>query len=127
NKILLTVHRRENWELLDAFFNKLVSYVENNPNITIVYPMHFNSHIQKKAIKYLANKKNITILNALDSNEFYGHLQTCELVITDSGGVQEEATFLNKKMIIIRDKTERTYQNQFIQNIAIEDDRLFEV
>lgn len=127
NKILLTVHRRENWEFLDIFFTKIVSYVENNPNITIIYPMHFNGHIQKIANKYLDNKKNITILNALDSNEFYSHLQTCELVITDSGGVQEEATFLNKKMIVIRDKTERTYQNQFIRNISIEDDRLFEV
>lgn len=126
NKILLTVHRRENWEFLDVFFSKLANYLEKNPHITLIYPMHFNTSIQAKAHHYLSISPNIEILHALSSKEFYKHLQTCELVITDSGGVQEEATFLNKKTIIIRDKTERYYQNQQIRNMSIEDDQLLE-
>ena len=127
NKVLLTVHRRENWKMLDDFFGKLAIYLEKNPHITMIYPMHFNIQIQEIAKKHLSNIRNITISNALDSIEFYNHLQTCELVITDSGGLQEEATFLNKKMLVIRDKTERIFRNQNICNIAINDDQLFPI
>jgi len=126
-KILMTVHRRENWKYLDSFFSKLAIFAKENKHITIIYPMHFNSTIQVLANKYFSNMENITLLKPLASEEFYKHLITSELIITDSGGVQEEASFLNKKIIVIREKTERNYQDQFIRNISINDDHLFKI
>jgi UDP-N-acetylglucosamine 2-epimerase (non-hydrolysing) len=126
NKILLTVHRREIWDLLEMFFSKLVNYAKRNPNLLIIYPMHFNISIQKLAKKYFSDIENVKLFEALSSNDFYKHLQSSELIITDSGGVQEEASFLNKKMIVIRDKTERNYKTQFNRNIAMNDEQLFE-
>jgi UDP-N-acetylglucosamine 2-epimerase (non-hydrolysing) len=125
NKILLTVHRRENLEFLDVFFIRLGEYAKKHSNIEIIYPMHFNPFIQNLANKYLSCIDNIKISYALSSQDFYAHLQTAEVVVTDSGGVQEEATFLNKKLIIIRNKTERYHQNQFNKIIAIDDTQLF--
>ena len=127
NKILMTVHRRENWEYLDNFFSKIATFAKENSHIKIIYPMHFNPDIQVLANKYFLNIENITLLKPLRSEEFYSYLLTSDLVITDSGGVQEEASFLNKKIIVIRDKTERNYQEQIIRNISINDNKLFSI
>lgn len=127
NTVLLTVHRRENWQHLEDFFIKLVEFAQVNPHLQINYPMHFNPNIQKLAIRILSDSDNIALYKPLETKEFYKHLVKAELIITDSGGVQEEASFLNKKIIVIRDKTERNYVDENTQIRSINDVSLFDV
>lgn len=124
--ILLTVHRRENWHFLEAFFTRLVNFAQNNPHIIIEYPMHFNPTIQKLAKEVLSESSNIHLYEPLEIQDFYQHLLNADLIVTDSGGVQEEATFLNKKVIVIRDKTERIFTDENIQIMSITESSLFD-
>jgi len=127
NTILLTVHRRENWSHLEEFYIRLAKFTQDNKHLHLEYPMHFNPNIQKLAFKYLSGIDNISLYKPLGTRKFYEHLMNAELVITDSGGVQEEASFLNKKIIVIRDKTERIYTDENTQISPINDASLFDV
>ncbi len=124
NTILLTIHRRENWPYLEQFFTVIARYANEHEGVQLIYPMHFNPAIQKRAKESLSNIKNLTLTQPLSSQDFYRYLSTVDLVITDSGGVQEEASFLNKKILVIREKTERYFFNQVIKQLPIQSDQL---
>jgi len=106
--ILVTGHRRES-------FGKEFSYIcwglkkiaLNNPKIQIIYPVHLNPHVQKPVKKILANIKNINLIEPLDYSSFIWLLEKSYLVLTDSGGIQEEAPSLGKPVLVMRKTTER--------------------
>jgi UDP-N-acetylglucosamine 2-epimerase (non-hydrolysing) len=104
NKVLVTLHRRENHNIMDLWFKNLNIVAENNPKLIFVLPIHPNPNVLKH--KHILSD-NIEVVNPLPHNELVNLLVNCKFVITDSGGIQEEATFLNKKSIVCRKTTER--------------------
>ena len=103
NKVLITLHRTENLKLLPQWFTALNKIASSHPSLELVYPVHPNPIIVKQAEKL----KNITLLEPLEHDAFLKILKDCRFVISDSGGIQEEASFLNKKIIVCRKTTER--------------------
>jgi UDP-N-acetylglucosamine 2-epimerase (non-hydrolysing) len=106
--ILVTGHRRENHG--QGFINicsALEQIAMENENVQIVYPVHFNPNVQKPVYKLLANIENIHLINPLSYPAFVWLMGQSYLIITDSGGVQEEAPSLGKPVLVMRDTTER--------------------
>ncbi len=106
--ILVTAHRRENWgEPLDRICNALRSIAEKYRDVSILFPMHPNPNVRMSVNSVLAQTANIFLMEPLPYHELVRVLATCYLVITDSGGIQEEAPALGKPVLVLRDETER--------------------
>lgn len=103
NKIIVTLHRRENHATIKQWFIEIDKLAKNNPNFEFIFPMHPNPNVRK----YKNILKNVKVIEPLIYDDFIKILAECRLVITDSGGIQEESSFLNKKCIICREETER--------------------
>lgn len=106
--ILVTGHRRENFG--DAFINicealKIVAL--RNPGIDIVYPVHLNPNVQKPVRNMLSDISNIYLIDPLQYEQFVYLMDKSYFIITDSGGIQEEAPSLGKPVLVMRDITER--------------------
>ena len=108
NSILVTGHRRENFG--EGFLNicrALKAIALAHPNIDIVYPVHLNPNVQKPVYEILADISNIYLIPPIDYLPFVYLMQHCHLILTDSGGVQEEAPSLGKPVLVMRNTTER--------------------
>ena len=106
--ILATVHRRENWgePLLDILegFNRLL---REFPDIAILLPMHRNPTVREPIKAILGGHSRVFLTEPLDYQELVGSIQRCYLLLTDSGGLQEEAPSLGKPVLVLRETTER--------------------
>ncbi len=106
--ILVTIHRRENFgNPLKEIFKSLKYLALKHKNIKFIYPVHPNPNVSLLANKNLNGFKNIILSKPLDYHIFIFLLNISYLVISDSGGIQEEAPFLGKPVILLRNKTER--------------------
>ena len=103
NKILVTMHRRENHYWMGEWFTKINELAIENPNLEFILPIHPNPNVQKH--KHILT--NVTVIDPLSHPELLDVLVKCKLVISDSGGLQEEGSFFNKKVIVCRTTTER--------------------
>jgi UDP-N-acetylglucosamine 2-epimerase (non-hydrolysing) len=106
--ILVTGHRRENHG--QGFINiceALREIAETHPEVQIIYPVHLNPKVQKPVYEILEHIKNINLIDPLAYPAFVWLMNRAELIITDSGGVQEEAPSLGKPVLVMRDTTER--------------------
>ncbi len=103
NKILITLHRRENHHWLDQWFIAVDMLAKLYPEYEFILPIHPNPDVQKHK-HYL---ENVKVIDPLPYNEMLKLLVKCSLVITDSGGLQEECSFFNKKCLTCRKVTER--------------------
>ena len=103
NKILVTLHRRENHDKIDEWFNTINQLAIDNPEYEFILPAHPNPNV-KKHIPILTN---VNVIDPLPHEELIKMLIKCSLVITDSGGLQEECSFFNKKCLVCRETTER--------------------
>jgi len=103
NQILITLHRNENLNIIDEWLNQIDKIACKNKNIEFLFPAHPNP----KIIEATKKVKYIKVCNPLQHHELIDYLKDCLFVITDSGGIQEEACFLNKKIIVCRKTTER--------------------
>jgi UDP-N-acetylglucosamine 2-epimerase (non-hydrolysing) len=106
--ILVTGHRRENHG--QGFINiceALKTLAINNPDIDIVYPVHLNPNVQKPVKEILSDIKNVYLIDPLQYESFIYMMNKSYFIITDSGGVQEEAPSLGKPVLVMRDTTER--------------------
>ena len=113
--ILLTAHRRENiGEAMDNIFSAVRRIAEEYPDMKIVYPMHPNPTVREKAEKTLGGVENIVLCEPLGLKDFHSLLARSVVVMTDSGGVQEEAAALGKPCLVLRDTTERTESDSLI-------------
>jgi UDP-N-acetylglucosamine 2-epimerase (non-hydrolysing) len=112
NKVLITLHRRENWNIFKDYLIELIKLAINNPILTFYFILHPNPSFKKiwDDILYIDNiniPNNITVNPPITHKELIELLSLCNYVITDSGGIQEEANFLGKYIYVLRKQTER--------------------
>lgn len=106
--IMLTAHRRENLgEPLQHMFRAIKRIVEETPDIKVIYPIHMNPVVRESANTILGDHPRIRIIEPLDVLDFHNFLARSFLILTDSGGIQEEAPSLGKPVLVMRDTTER--------------------
>lgn len=106
--ILVTGHRRESFgEPFRNICNALKEIAINNREINIIYPVHLNPNVRKPVFEILKGIKNIYLIEPLDYPEFIWLMEKSYLILTDSGGIQEEAPSLGKPVLVMRDVTER--------------------
>ncbi len=106
--ILLTAHRRENLgEPMYKIFRAVKRIAEEFKNVKIVYPIHLNPQIREIANEVLKGEDRVKIIEPLEVIDFHNFLNKSYLVLTDSGGIQEEAPSLGKPVLVLRDTTER--------------------
>lgn len=103
NKVLVTLHRRENHELMEEWFTELNRLSIIYKEIEFILPIHPNPNV----MKHRNLLTNINVVDPLNHDELLKILVECKLVISDSGGIQEECSFLNKKCLVCRTSTER--------------------
>lgn len=106
--ILLTAHRRENLgENMENIFRAVLKIVNEYPDIDLIYPVHLNPIIKNLADKMLKGHERIHMLNPLEVIDFHNISSKAHIILTDSGGVQEEAPSLGIPVLVLRDSTER--------------------
>ncbi len=105
--ILLTLHRRENWSILEALLEGIKDAVSGYEDVHLIYPVHPNPFIKNIVDKLNLKGNNITLLSPLVYSDFIHLMNRSHLIITDSGGIQEEAPYLHKPVIVVRRNTER--------------------
>ena len=106
--VLVTAHRRENFgQPLREAFGALRTIADTYDDVQLVYPVHLNPNVQGPAHELLGGHERITLLDPVSYPELVGLLDRSQLVITDSGGLQEEAPSLGKNVIVLREETER--------------------
>lgn len=109
--VVVTVHRRESWDTLDNFFMFLNRFAKQHEDFTFIYPVHKNPLLIKKANQFLSNVCLTSSMNVFDMHNLLNH---ASFIMTDSGGLQEECTFLEKPVIVLRNESERTGNNLFV-------------
>ncbi len=106
--ILITAHRRENLgEPMKHMFRAIRRVCDEHPDIKAIYPIHMNPAVRETAQAILGGDERIRIIEPLDVLDFHNFLARSYLVLTDSGGIQEEAPSLGKPVLVMRDTTER--------------------
>lgn len=106
--IMLTAHRRENLgEPMHNMFRAIRRIVDETPDVKVIYPIHMNPIVRKAADDELGNDDRIHIIEPLEVLDFHNFLSRSYLILTDSGGIQEEAPSLGKPVLVMRDTTER--------------------
>lgn len=106
--ILITAHRRENLgEPMNNMFRAIRRVMDEHTDVKAIYPIHMNPIVRKTADEFLGGDDRIHIIEPLDVLDFHNFLARCFLVLTDSGGIQEEAPSLGKPVLVMRNTTER--------------------
>lgn len=111
--VLVTSHRRESWGAeLENICDALVELVERFPKIRVIYPVHLNPNVCSTVGARLGNRNRVHLIPPVDYFQFLSLLRRCYLVLTDSGGVQEEAPIFHKPVLVLRKVTERPEASQ---------------
>ena len=106
--IMITAHRRENLgEPMHHMFKAIRRVMDKHPDVKAIYPIHMNPVVREIANEYLGDDDRIHIIEPLDVLDFHNFLSRSYLILTDSGGIQEEAPSLGKPVLVMRDTTER--------------------
>lgn len=103
NKVLVTLHRRENHYWMNEWFTELNNIAKENPDLEFILPIHPNPNVQK----HREILTHVNVIDPLNHSELLELLVKVKFVISDSGGLQEEGSFFNKKVIVCRKTTER--------------------
>lgn len=106
--ILVTIHRRENQgKALENIFNAILRVVDSTPDVKIIYPIHLNPILRETAVKILGNHPRIHLIEPLNVIDCHNIMAKSFFILTDSGGIQEEAPSLGKPVLVARNVTER--------------------
>lgn len=106
--IMITAHRRENLgEPMRNMFRAIKRIVDEKPDIKVIYPIHMNPIVRNAANEILGDCDRVRIIEPLEVLDFHNFLSQSYLILTDSGGIQEEAPSLGKPVLVMRDTTER--------------------
>ena len=106
--IMLTAHRRENLgEPMRHMFRAIKRIIDETPDTKVIYPIHMNPVVREAAYEVFGDDERIHIIEPLDVLDFHNFLSRSYLILTDSGGIQEEAPSLGKPVLVMRDTTER--------------------
>lgn len=107
-RILVTLHRRENWESsLDQALAALLEIRDRLANVEIVFVAHANPMLRQRVLAYLGDQARVRVIGPLDYLSFLAQLKSASVVLSDSGGVQEEAPVFGVPVLVLRDSTER--------------------
>jgi len=118
NKVLITFHRRENWDYVKEFIIELNKLVEKYNHLEFIWYLHPNKDLQEKVKQFI--HKNVSLEEPLNHYDFSKKIASCYTLLTDSGGIQEEASFLGKQTIVLRKTTERNHiKYPYIQTIEL--------
>ena len=105
---MITAHRRENLgEPMKNMFRAIKRVMEEHPDVKAIYPIHMNPVVRETANAILGEDDRIHIIEPLEVVDFHNFLNKSYLILTDSGGIQEEAPSLGKPVLVMRDTTER--------------------
>lgn len=106
--VLVTAHRRENWgEPLENICNAILDIAKEYPNVKFVYPVHLNPIVRDTVFSMLGNTENVILIDPVDVMDMHNLISRCYMVMTDSGGLQEEAPAFGKPVLVMRTETER--------------------
>lgn len=106
--ILLTAHRRENLgQPMENMFKAINRILEENDGYKVIYPVHLNPRVQEVAKKLFENNDKVKLIEPLEVVDFHNLIAKSHIILTDSGGIQEEAPSLGKPVLVLRDTTER--------------------
>ncbi len=106
--IMITAHRRENLgEPMRNMFRAIRRVCDEHPDVKAIYPIHMNPAVREIANEILGGEERIRIIEPLDVLDFHNFMARCHMILTDSGGIQEEAPSLGKPVLVMRDTTER--------------------
>ncbi|MCT4507603.1 MAG: UDP-N-acetylglucosamine 2-epimerase (non-hydrolyzing) [Tepidibacter sp.] len=106
--ILLTCHRRENWgKPMEDIFKAIKRVVQDNDNVEVIFPMHLNPKVRDCAKSIMGDVKKIHLIEPLDYEPFANLMNKVDIILTDSGGIQEEAPAIGKPVLVLRCETER--------------------
>lgn len=124
-KILVTGHRRENFGIgFENICSALALLASENPYYQIIYPVHLNPKVQGPVMKMLSAYSNILLVEPQNYQNFVSLMKSCDLILTDSGGIQEEAPTLGKPLVVMRDNTERPEVVENGNALLVGNDRL---
>jgi len=105
---MMTAHRRENLgEPMRRFFRAIRRVVDEFPDLKVIYPVHLNPAVRQAADSEISGHPRIRLIPHLDVLTFHNFLARSYMILTDSGGIQEEAPSLGKPVLVLRDTTER--------------------
>ncbi len=106
--IMITAHRRENLgEPMKHMFRAIRRVCDEHPDVKAIYPIHMNPVVRETAREILGDDERIHIIEPMDVLDFHNFLSRSFMILTDSGGIQEEAPSLGKPVLVMRDTTER--------------------
>ena len=106
--LLMTAHRRENLgNPMRQMFHAILRIVEEHEDVKVIYPVHMNPAVREIAAEVFGNHDRIRLIEPLDVLDFHNFMDRSYLILTDSGGIQEEAPSLGKPVLVMRDTTER--------------------
>jgi UDP-N-acetylglucosamine 2-epimerase len=106
--VLVTAHRRESFGgPFDSICLALRDLADRNSEVELIYPVHLNPNVQQPVLRYLSGHPRIHLIEPLRYEQFVHLMARCDLILTDSGGIQEEATALGKPTLVMRNTTER--------------------
>ena len=106
--IMITAHRRENLgQPMENMFKAIKRVLDEHKNVKAIYPIHMNPKVREIANKIFGNDEKIHIIEPLEVIDFHNFLNRSYMILTDSGGIQEEAPSLGKPVLVMRDTTER--------------------
>ena len=129
--ILLTTHRRENWgKPMENIFEAIVSLVTENDDVEVIFPVHKNPSIRELANKYFSGYKDkVKMIEPLEYVEFTNLMSKVYMIMTDSGGIQEEAPALGKPVMVLRTETERpeAVSAGTVKLVGVDKNEIFEI
>lgn len=106
--ITMTAHRRENLgKPLEQICNAVLRIAKEFADVTVIYPVHLNPKVRETAFSILGEQENVMLIDPLDVEELHNLMDRCYFMLTDSGGIQEEAPALGKPVLVLRNETER--------------------
>ena len=106
--VLITAHRRENLgKPMHNMFRAIHRVLSEHPDVKAIYPIHMNPVVRETAMEELGDDDRIHLIEPLDVIDFHNFMARCHIILTDSGGIQEEAPSLGKPVLVMRDTTER--------------------
>lgn len=127
--ILLTAHRRESLgEPMHHMFRAVRRVTEEHPNVKVLFPVHLNPAVRRIANQELSGSERIRLIDPLDVIDFHNIMKRAHLILTDSGGIQEEAPSLGKPVLVMRDTTERPegVKAGTLKLVGTEESKIFE-
>ncbi|MCY3054732.1 MULTISPECIES: non-hydrolyzing UDP-N-acetylglucosamine 2-epimerase [Aerococcus] len=126
--VLLTAHRRENQgEPMEHMFRAIYRVLDQNSDVKIIFPIHFNPRVRELANKYFSDHERIKLIDPLDVFDFHNFMANSYLILTDSGGIQEEAPSLDVPVLVMRDTTERPegIEAGTLKLVGVKEDSIF--